>query len=62
MDLKGIMLSEISQRKTHTVCYHLMWNLKNEVNEKIKAESQIQRKVQQLTVGQDRDMGLKNTN
>ena len=23
MDLKGIMLSEISQRKTNTVCYHL---------------------------------------
>ena len=41
MDLKGIMLSEISQRKIYTVCYHLMWNLKNEVNEKIKAESQI---------------------
>ena len=23
MDLEGIMLSEISQRKTITVCYHL---------------------------------------
>ena len=23
MDLKGIVLSEISQRKTNTVCYHL---------------------------------------
>ena len=23
MDLEGIMLSEISQRKTNTVCYHL---------------------------------------
>ena len=23
MDLEGIMLSEISQRKTSTVCYHL---------------------------------------
>ena len=23
MDLKGVMPSEISQRKTNTVCYHL---------------------------------------
>ena len=23
MDLEGIMLSEISQRKTNTICYHL---------------------------------------
>ena len=23
MDLEGIMLSEISQKKTNTVCYHL---------------------------------------
>ena len=23
MDLEGIMLSEITQRKTNTVCYHL---------------------------------------
>ena len=32
MDLKSIILSEISQRKTNTVCYHLYMNLKNNIN------------------------------
>ena len=29
MDLEGIMLSEISQTKTNTVCYHLYDEIKN---------------------------------
>ena len=29
VDLEDIMLSEVSQRKTKTIRYHLMWNLKN---------------------------------
>ena len=34
MDLKGIMLSEISQKKKGKYCVFLyMWNLKNKTNE-----------------------------
>ena len=33
MDSEGIMPSEISQRRTDTVCYHLhIWNLNNTTN------------------------------
>ena len=31
MDLEGIMLNEISQRKTNTVYVPYMWNLKNTI-------------------------------
>ena len=30
MDPEVIMLSEVSQRKTHIIWYHLHWNLKKE--------------------------------
>ena len=43
MELEGIMLSEISQRKTNTVCFHLHVESKNKTNEYNKTESQIQR-------------------
>ena len=36
MDLKGIMLSEISQRKTNTDDFIYMWNLKNKTNVQTK--------------------------
>ena len=32
IDLKGIMLREISKRKKNTICYHLLWNQKNTRN------------------------------
>ena len=32
-DLVGITLSEVSQRKTNTVCYHLYMESKNTTNE-----------------------------
>ena len=32
MDLEGIMLGEISQRKANTVWYHI-WNLKKEIQQ-----------------------------
>ena len=43
-DLEGIMLSEISQRKTNTVHFTYIWNLKNKTNEynKTETDSQIQ--------------------
>ena len=28
-NLEGSMLSEVSQRKTNTVCFTYMWNFKN---------------------------------
>ena len=36
MDLEGIMLSEVSQRKTNTICFTYRWNLKNNINERKK--------------------------
>ena len=38
MDQEGIMLSEISHRKTNTVCYHLYVKSKIETNEFNKTE------------------------
>ena len=32
MDLEGMMLSEISQRKTNTIYFTYIWNLKNKTN------------------------------
>ena len=45
MDLEGIMLSEISQKKTNTVNVTYMWNLKNETSDcnKEETDSEIQR-------------------
>ena len=42
MDLEFIMLSAVSQRKTNTIWFHYMWNLKNKMN-KTETDSQIQR-------------------
>ena len=43
MDLEGIMLSEISQRKTNTVCYHLYVEPKNGTDEPVcRAEVETQ--------------------
>ena len=44
MDLEGIMLSELSQKKKNTVWYH-MWNLRNISSEckKKEADTQISR-------------------
>ena len=33
MNLKGIMLSEINQRKTNTVCYHFYVDSKTKISE-----------------------------
>ena len=32
MDLEIVILSEISQRKTNTVCFQFTWNLKNKTH------------------------------
>ena len=32
IDLEDIMLNEVCQRKTNTVCYTYMWNIKNKRN------------------------------
>ena len=53
------MLSEINQRKTNTVCYH-MCNLKNKINEynKTETDSQIQRS-RVLSVGKGKVGGAR---
>ena len=33
MELDGIMLSKITQRKTNTICVIYMWNLRNKTEE-----------------------------
>ena len=38
MDLEGIMLSEISQRQTNTVCYHFNVESKNKTKNETKWE------------------------
>ena len=35
VDLEIVILSEVRQRKTNTIWYHYMWNLKNRTNELI---------------------------
>ena len=43
MNLKNIILNEVSQRKTNTMWYYFLWNLKNNTNESIyKAETDLQ--------------------
>ena len=59
MDPECIMLSEINQRKTNTVCYH-MCNLKNKINKynKTETDSQIQRS-RVLSVGKGKIGGAR---
>lgn len=63
MDLEGIVLNEISQRKTNTYVIIYMWNLKNRLmNITKKKQSQIQ-STNRVTSGegQGRDRGLRHT-
>ena len=41
VDLESIMLSEISQKKINTRCYHLFMDSKNKTNVYSKTDSQI---------------------
>ena len=41
MNLKGIMLSEINQRKTNTVCYHFCVNSKTKTSKYNKKRSKL---------------------
>ena len=70
MDLQGIMLSEISQRKTNTLCYHLyVESKKNKTNECNKTKTDRCREQtsgyqwgEGREEGQDRGRGLRGTN
>ena len=35
LDLDIIILSKVSQTKTNIICYHFIWNLKNDTKELI---------------------------
>ena len=41
MNLKGIMLSEINQRKTNTVCYHFYVNSKTKTSKYNKKRNKL---------------------
>ena len=71
MDLKGIMLSEMSQRKTNTVCYHLYVDSKKEKLVNITKKKQTHRYREQTSgycwgegkgEGQDRGRESRSTN
>ena len=59
VDLECTVLSEVSQRETSAVCYH-MCNLKNKINEynKTETDSQIQRS-RVLSVGRGKVGGAR---
>ena len=67
MDLEGILLSEINQTKTNTVCYHLYVESKKEnklVNVAIKKQTyryREQTRGKQEWGGQDRGRRLRGT-
>ena len=71
MDLEGIVLSEIRQRKTDTVCYHLYVESKkikqtNEYNKtqihKYREQTGGYQRGEGRRVGQDRGRGSRDTN
>ena len=66
VDLESIMLSEITQRKTYTVCYHLYVDLKKNKRMNITKQNRLRDTENKLVVaselrGQDRGKGLRGT-
>ena len=57
MDLDGIMLREIRQRKTNAILYGFMyvWNLKNKRNNQNKIETEIYRGSNLIFIGREKD-------
>ena len=60
MDLDGIMLREIRQRKTNAILYGFMyvWNLKNKRNNQNKIETEIYRGSNLIFIGREKDSEL----